>query len=261
MKVTATDLRSSWVQAGYGVYENGKVRFTDDYVYTDWLATFDGNIERITAHSEENDDGEKVLHFNYYGVTGNDVENAGAGFAALAAKVIAGDENAPALELGKVATVADYADAKEDAKNRFEDLKFAYSTDEGNFNNYLGYLYSPITSDGQYVKAFADACALVTDASKGYGAGSYVMFGSYEYGLHIVLCTEIAADYLLYADEAEFTADIETEGTVAYNFLEATNDLLESNYISKLANKYVQDGKKDGCVTRYEKVYEDLLEE
>ena len=213
----------------------------------------------MTAHTEEEDDGRETLHINYYGVKGNEIDFTE--FSALASRVITGDQNASALVLGEVRKVADYATSKQDVKNRFEDLKFAYSTDEGNFNNYLGYLYSPVTSATQYVSAFAEACAKVIDVDAGYGAGSYVMFGSYEYGLHIVLCTEIAADYLLYDNADDFKADLDDEGTVAYNFLKATNDLLESNYISKLANKFVQDGLKDGCVSKYESTYANLVDE
>ncbi|MBQ8726543.1 MAG: hypothetical protein IJY84_05555 [Clostridia bacterium] len=257
--VKAQDLRATWVQSGYGVYDNGEVKFTSDYVYTDALAKFDGTIERMTAHTEEEDDGRETLHINYYGVKGNEIDFTE--FSALASRVITGDQNASALVLGEVRKVADYATSKQDVKNRFEDLKFAYSTDEGNFNNYLGYLYSPVTSATQYVSAFAEACAKVIDVDAGYGAGSYVMFGSYEYGLHIVLCTEIAADYLLYDNADDFKADLDDEGTVAYNFLKATNDLLESNYISKLANKFVQDGLKDGCVSKYESTYANLVDE
>lgn len=266
--VKAQDLRATWVQSGYGVYENDSVKFNvGEYVYTDVLATFDGTIERISAHTEEAEDGREILSLNYYGVKGNELNFED--FRALASKVITGDDNASALVLDEVRTVADYnADneevrsaARKGAKNRFEDLKFAYSTDEGNFNNYLGYLYSPITSSTQYVSAFSEACAKVIDVDAGYGAGSYVMFGSYEYGLHIVFCTEIAADYLLYDNASDFKADLKNEGSVAYNFLKATNDLLESNYISKLANKFVQDGLKDGCVSKYESTYENLVAE
>ena len=258
--IKAQDLRATWVQSGYGVYENDSVKFkVGEYVYTDVLATFDGTIERISAHTEEAEDGREILSLNYYGVKGNEL-NFGD-FSKLASKVITGDDNASALVLDEVRKIADYATTKQDVKNRFEDLKFAYSTDEGNFNNYLGYLYSPVTSETQYVSAFAEACAKVIDVDAGYGAGSYVMFGSYEYGLHIVLCTEIAADYLLYDNAEDFKADLDDEGTVAYNFLKATNDLLESNYISKLANKFVQDGLKDGCVSKYESTYENLVAE
>ena len=176
------------------------------------------------------------------------------------AKVINGDDNASALTLNTVYEIASYttdADVKKAAKERFEDLKFAYSEDEGNFNNYLGYLYSPHTSATQYVKAFAKASKEVTER----GAGSYKMFASYEYGLHIVLCSEIAVDFFTYDDATAFANDLEVEGTAAYNFKKANNDLLESSYISKLANSYITKFNNSGCVTKFEKTYKDLIAE
>lgn len=254
LKVTATDLRSSWVQAGYGVYENGKVKFTDNYVYTDALAYFDGTIENISYHTEENEEGKEILHLTYFGVQGNKLDYAD--FTKRAAEVITGNSDAEALTLNTIYTVDNYntdADAKKSAKERFEDLKFAYSEDEGNFNNYFGYLYSPFTSATKYVKAFTKASEEVT----AQGAGAYKMFASYEYGLHIVLCTEIAVDFFAYNSLAEFQADLEVEGTAAYNFKKANNDLIESNYISKLATTYINSAST--AVTKYEKAYSDLI--
>ncbi|MBQ7374126.1 MAG: hypothetical protein IJW64_06190 [Clostridia bacterium] len=254
-KIEATDLRSSWVQAGYGVLENGKVKFKDDYVYDNAfeLAYFDGEIEKIYAHSEENEDGQKILSFNYYGVTGN--KKSYSEFLDLTARVL----GVNSVEYGVKGKIAD--GSFETVNNRFEDLKFAYSEDEGNFNNYFGYLYSPVTSDNQFVSAFAEAAK---DVSLD-GVGAYKVFGSKEYGLHVVLCTKTVAE-LIYANDddgkAKFIADLSLEDTVAFNYLEATNALLESNYISKLADKFVQDGlSKEGCVVRFEKTYADLVEE
>lgn len=251
--IEATDLRSSWVQTGYGVLENGKVKFKDDYVYDSEfeLAYFDGSIERIFAHSEENDEGQSILNFNYYGVKGG--KKSYSEFLELTARVLGVDS----VVYGKKGNIAD--GTFETVKNRFEDLKFAYSEDEGNFNNYFGYLYSPVTSDEQFVSAFAEAAKEVSAD----GVGAYKVFGSKEYGLHVILCTK-AVDELIYnSDEKDvFIGDLSKEGTVAYNYLKATNDLLESNYISKLADKFVNDGlNKEGCVVKYEKVYSDLVAE
>lgn len=251
--IEPTDLRSSWVQSGYGVLEGDKVRFKDDYVYDSEfeLAYFDGEIERITAHSEENEDGEKILNFNYYGVTG--AKKSYSDFLALTARVLGVSSVAYGGEEASVIT-ADF----ETVNNRFEDLKFAYSEDEGNFNNYFGYLYSPETSGTKYVSAFTDAAEKVSKK----GVGAYYVFGSKEYGLHVVLCTKMVDDTLIYSDKDAFIGDLTEKDTVAYNYLEATNALLESSYISKLADKFVQDGlKKEGCVVKYEKVYSELVAE
>lgn len=252
--IEATDLRSSWVQSGYGVLENGKVRFKEDYIYDkDFeLAYFDGEIERITAHSEENEDGQKILNFNYYGVTGN--KKSYAEFLDLTARVL----GVPSVTYDNVGTITEDFDV---VNNRFEDFKFAYSEDEGNFNNYFGYLYSPVTSEKQFVSAFAKAAKEVSEL----GVGAYKVFGSKEYGLHVVLCTK-TVDELIYANDeagkAKFIADLSVQDTVAYNYLEATNALLETSYISKLADKFVQDGlKKEGCVVKYEKAYSELVAE
>ena len=249
-KVIARDLRATWVQSGYGVYEGETVKFTDKYVYTDVLAKYLGSYERVETHEEETEDGGKVLKFNYYGVKPNDI--LFDEFKAIVDQVIGAT-----VEYG-VAGKVDYTD---DLHDRFEDLKFAFSSDEGNFNSYLGYLYSPVTSKTQYVSAFEAAAKEVC----AQGAGAYKMFGSYEYGLHIVLCTKTVSDIVYTLDEvgkAKFAEDLTKEGTVAYNFLEATNALLESNVIGKLANTYVQEGlSTSGVVEKYEKVYKDLIEE
>ena len=256
-KIIARDLRASWVESGYGVLEGDTVRFTDDYVYTDVLATYNGTFERVSAHEEEDEDGNTILSFNYFGVKPTDISFAD--FNTIVNSVI-DPTGAKTVEFNKV----DNVEYSEDLKERFEDLKFAFSSDEGNFNSYLGYLYSPETSSTQYVSAFAKAAEEV--CAEGKGAGYYKMFGSYEYGLHIVLCTKMVNE-LIYtatdnAGKAEFIEDLAKKGTVAYDFLEATNALIESNVISKLANTYVQHGlNEEGVVVKNDKVLKDLIEE
>ena len=255
-EIVARDLRASWVQSGYGVLEGDQtIRFTKDYVYnTDSdLAVYHGTYERVSAHEEEDEDGNTLLSFNYFGVKPTDISFAD--FNTIVNNVI-----------GKTVTfnTVDAVEYSEELKNRFEDLKFAFSSDEGNFNKYLGYLYSPETSDEQYVSAFAKAAAEVCDVENGGGAGAYKMFVSYEYGLHIVLCTKMVNELIYTLDaegKAQFIADLLAEGTVAYNFLEATNALLENSVISKLANTYIQQGLSvEGVVVKNEKVYKDLIE-
>lgn len=249
-EIVARDLRASWVQSGYGVLEgNQTIRFTDDYVYTDVLAYYNGTYERAESHEEEDEDGNTLLSFNYFGVKPNDISYSD--FNTIVNSVIG--ETVVFNTVGQVA----YND---ELKNRFEDLKFAFSTDEGNFNSYLGYLYSPETSATQYVSAFATAAQEVC----AMGAGAYKMFVSEEYGLHIVLCTKMVNELIYTLDDAgraKFVADLAEEGTVAYNFLEATNALLENSVISKLANTYIQQGLSvEGVVVKNEKVYKDLIQ-
>ena len=182
--------------------------------------------------------------------------------------MITGDDEATALVLNEKKTLsADNLNGKKitkDAFNRFEDLKFAFSTDTGNFNNYLGYAYSPITSKTQYVSAFYEACAEINGE-----VGAYKMFMSKEYGLHIVLCTA-AADYGAYDTKEAFAAALADEDSVAYLFMKAQVDLVTDNYINDIAQSFIYEytaegakikGTDDLIVTYYEKAYNDLITE
>lgn len=267
--IVAKDLRASWVKSGYGDYDAVEKTFTfsDKYVYNtsdkDWnLAVYDGKIDGVLTYTEETDDGDLELRFNFETVTPNEI-----GFTDFVGK-IKGAFGIEDLALDTPVKIAGYDDmdftARKDVMNRFEDIKFAYSTDTGNFNKYLGYLYSPITAKDTYVTEFVDACKLAT---KG-GEGTVVMFMSESYGLHVLVCTAMVNDYGHYDNLEAFTNDIEIKGTVAYNFKKANESLIESNYVSKEADrfikKYTKDTSKDGksaYITYNEKAYKDLVTE
>ena len=267
--IVAKDLRASWVKAGYGDYDAVKNTFTfsDKYVYNtsdkDWnLATYDGKIDGVHAYTEETDDGELELRFTFENVTPDEI-----GYTDFVGKI----EKAfgiDGLALDTPVKIKGYDDmdftARKDAMNKFEDIKFAYSTDTGNLNKYLGYLYSPLTAKDTYVTEFVSACELAT---KG-GEGTVVMFMSESYGLHVLVCSAMVNDYGRYADLDAFKADIDVKGTVAYNFKKANESLIESNYVSKEADRFIKkftkDTSKDGksaYITYNEKAYKDLVTE
>ena len=264
-EIQVKDLRDSWVKAGYGTYSEGKFAFSDKYVYNtsdkEWnLAEYRGKIEGVTSYVEETDD-EKVLKFHFENVTPDVM-----GYTDFVDIV----KNALGVEpvLGEAVAIPNYADKnyadKKEILNRFEDIKFAYSTDTGNFNNYLGYVFSPITSKTKYVTEFVEACTKAVEM----GEGSVAMFMSESYGLHVLICTAKEGGYGYYADKAAFEAEIETKGTVAYNFKKANETLIENNYVSKEADrfikKYTMDTSKDGknaYITYNEKAYKDLVTE
>ena len=272
--IVVKDLRSSWVQSGYGTYDGAEFTFSGDYVYNTEspLAKFNGTIEKVSAYTTTDDDGNEINHFAYSGVK---PRNYSVGeFEAIVRQVMGTDKMATVPAVGDpVARLAGYTGSESKIKkedfNNFEDLKFAFSTDEGNFNKYLGYLYSPITASTNYVKAFAKACGEVaTDETNG-GVGAYKVFVSPEYGLHIVLCTA-RGDYGCYADAEAFTADLGDKNSVAYEFMKANVDLVTDKYISDIAqsfiNKYTTDGAKidgtnDSVVVKFPKNYKDLFKE
>ncbi len=264
--VVVKDLRDSWVKAGYGNYDaiKGEFVFSDKYVYNtsdkEWnLATFKGTVGGVTSYEEETDDG-TVIKFHFENVTANEL-----GYKDFVGIVEGALGVAPVLD--EAVVIPDFTAKKYDERkeilNRFEDVKFAFSTDTGNFNKYLGYVYSPLTSKDQYVTEFVDACAKALEK----GEGSVVMFMSESYGLHLLVCTAKEGDYGYYTDFETFKNDMEIKGTVAYNFKEANASLIESNYVSKAADRFIKeytnknkDGKYD-YITYNEKAYKDLVTE
>ena len=264
--IVAKDLRDSWVKAGYGNYdaESGEFVFSDKYVYNtfdkEWnLAKFNGTVGGVTSYEEETDDG-TVIKFHFENVTANEL-----GYKDFVGIVEGALGVAPVLD--EAVVIPDFAAKKYDERkeilNRFEDIKFAFSTDTGNFNKYLGYVYSPLTSKNTYVTEFVDACAKALEK----GEGSVVMFMSESYGLHILICTAKEGNYGYYDTLEAFKSDMEIKGTVAYNFKEANASLIESNYVSKEADRFIKeytnknkDGKYD-YITYNEKAYKDLVTE
>ncbi len=268
--IVVKDLRDSWVKAGYGTYDDDGFTFSDKYVYNTadkaWnIAKFIGDVDKPTTYTEEGDD-EEILKFHYGKVTA--AKKDYSYFVSLV-------ENAMGVkpELDTAVLIPEFTsksqEEREDVLNRFEDIKFAFSTDTGNFNKYLGYVYSPITSKDQYVPEFVEACAEALEK----GEGSIVMFMSESYGLHVLVCTAKEGGYGYYdikddAGKAKFKTDMDIKGTVAYNFKKANETLIENNYVSKEADRFIKmftkDTSKDGknaYVTYNESVYKDLVTE
>ena len=264
--IVVKDLRDSWVKSGYGTYDGTNFKFGKKYVYnTDGsLATYQGNISEVTYYTEEVDDKEEV-HFNFGKVT---AENKDVSYLknVLQEYLHVNVTATGVAEQAKNADGAEYktlnAEGRKAVTNNFEDIKFAFSTDTGNFNKYLGYLYSPLTAANNYVPEFVTACKTAIEG----GAGSVVMFMSESYGLHVLMCTETAKDYGMYADKDAFKADLAVKGSVAYNFKEANIALIESTYVSKAANTIIksyipEDGTDNKYVKHFKKVYKDLITE
>ena len=259
------DQRASWVLSGYGTYDGNNFTFSDKYVYDTEgdLAKFQGTIGGVNTYKTKDDDGNDVNNFAFSNVKANKLSYTE--FKKLASKAITGAESEIALDTVYGGIVGNKIDKT--VFNKFEDLKFAFSTDTGNFNNYLGYAYSPITSKTQYVSAFYKACEEIGKQDNKVGA--YIMFMSKEYGLHIVLCTA-TANFGVYADKDAFKADLADENSVAYLFMKAQVDLVTNNYISDIAQSFITEYTKEGAkikdtdkliVNYNEKAYNDLITE
>ena len=141
------------------------------------------------------------------------------------------------------------------ALSAVNELMFAYSTDSGCLNTYMGYSVSPYGTN--FVKEFEKAAQDVVKA----GVGNYAVCLT-DYGWHIVYCSfSYTADYM--GDNT--TGDVyggynhaekDTEGTFSNLFYEYIKDAAYSNYTSEIQSRTLK--KYENCVERFENRYEDL---
>lgn len=148
-------------------------------------------------------------------------------------------------------TMRDVIDSETEAYKAmsiFNELMFAYSTDTGCLNTYLGYNVSKYSTS--FVGEFEYAAKLAISM----GVGTYTVAPS-DYGWHIIYCTYAFNEGELYSD-INWT-NIDNEGTFEYYFYEALKSNLVSSYQSILQNKQVNVYNKDPYVTIHEDRYSD----
>ena len=136
------------------------------------------------------------------------------------------------------------------ALSAVNELMFAYSTDPGCLNSYMGYLVSPYKTD--FVPEFEYAAQYAVQQ----GVGTYVVAPS-DYGWHIIYVTFVyEADGDVYGG---FNAeDVEKEGTFSNLFYESLKSTSATNYTKDAQNAVLNDYKTSG--TRYVSRYQDLLD-
>lgn len=138
------------------------------------------------------------------------------------------------------------------------ELMFAYSTDTGCLNTYMGYSVSPYGTN--FVKEFEYAAQEVVKE----GVGSYKVCLT-DYGWHIIYCSfsfnssYMGTDGDVYGGYVH--ADKDTEGTFSNLYYEYVKESAYSNYTTEQQNKLLKQYDNDTCVTRYEKRYKDLFED
>ncbi len=131
------------------------------------------------------------------------------------------------------------------------ELSFAYNTDTGGLNSYLGYAVSPNNTD--FVKEFEYAAQ---EAVRG-GAGTITVAPS-DYGWHIMYCT---FSYTGNTQPYRFNWDeIEEEGTFSNLYYEALTAENFSSYSSEIQTTVLNTYNSDTCVTVFEDRYKDLYE-
>ncbi len=145
------------------------------------------------------------------------------------------------------------------ALSAFNELQFAYSTDPGALNTYLG--YTILRYDTEFVKEYEYAAKLAVKE----GVGTYVVCPS-DYGWHIIYCTFAFDGGAVYGTEIDWTQfatdgiideDKLTENTFEYFYYQALKDSITSSYENVLQTKIVNVYNVDACVTVHEERYSD----
>jgi hypothetical protein len=133
----------------------------------------------------------------------------------------------------------------------FNELMFAYSTDTGCLNTYMGYVVSPFKTN--YVPEFEYAAQWAV----AQGAGTYVVCPS-TYGWHIIYVTYVYGEGDVYGGYNE--ADAAIEGTFSNIFAEAMKEPYSGGYATDEQNRLVLQFDNETCVVRNQKTYQDLLD-
>lgn len=142
------------------------------------------------------------------------------------------------------------------------EMMFAYSTDPGCLNKYMGYSISPYSTN--FMKEFEYAAQKAVEG----GVGSYYVVPT-DYGWHIIISTFVydkdgevykqAADKHAYNHD-EAVGDKKVEGSFSNLFYETLKSTAASNYSNEVQNNVLNDYDNEACVTRYTDRYKDLLE-
>lgn len=157
-------------------------------------------------------------------------------------------------QLGKVSgndSLLDKNGSSYKSISAFNELMFAYSTDTGCLNTYLGYSIAAEGFSTSYVPEFEYAAQ---EAVKN-GAGSIYVVGT-DYGWHIIYVTMQLPEGSVYGG---FNYDERTtEGTFSYYFYQTLKDEVSSSYTTDMQNRVIELLNNDSNVKLFKSRYKDL---
>ena len=133
----------------------------------------------------------------------------------------------------------------------FNELMFAYSTDTGCLNTYMGYVVSPFTTS--YVPEFEYAAQWAVKQ----GAGTYAVCPS-TYGWHIIYVTYAYSAGDVYGGYNQ--ADAETDGTFSKLYADALKEQYTAEYANSEQTRLILAYDNETYVARHQKAYQDLLD-
>jgi len=256
--VEGSDLRASWITNGYDFDLDtklfGEKMYTDTDVYTGY--PFNGTVvdtENKTA------DGDTIYNINSNKLSINDiVENEFLGLFGTDVTYTKNanfyTENNPDVDDFYYLYTGKVNDNLTKALAQVNDFMFAYSTDTGCFNKYLGYAYP---NSSEFVSEFSRACEYVINA----GEGSFAVVAT-DYGWHIVYCTKTVQKTSAGEYVSEYTLKPEefgVEGTFTQKFAEEILTTMQSDHYTEIQSGITTKQNTDDNVKTYAKLYKDLI--
>ncbi|MBQ9729083.1 MAG: hypothetical protein IJV85_05775 [Clostridia bacterium] len=130
------------------------------------------------------------------------------------------------------------------ALSAINELMFAYSTDTGCLNTYMGYAVTKTTN-------FVDEFEYAAQIAVKNGVGSYVVCPS-DYGWHIIYCSFVYDGEVYEGYNAQ---EKDVKGTFSNLFYES----LKATYTSEVEQEILETYNAEGSVTLYTSRYADLM--
>lgn len=135
----------------------------------------------------------------------------------------------------------------------FNELMFAYSTDTGCLNTYLGYSIAAEGYSTSYVTEFEYAA----QQAVANGTGTVYVVAT-EYGWHIMYVSMTLPAGNVYGAEGFDYDQRNEEGTFSYYFYQAMKDTVTTNYVDEINTRVMELLNVDANVTIYQSRYEDF---
>ncbi len=136
------------------------------------------------------------------------------------------------------------------------ELMFAYSTDTGCLNKYMGYSVSPYTTS--YMKEFEYAAQWAVKEAIEEGGTAFAVAPT-DYGWHIIITTFVyGEDGKVYGDYNHEEKD--TKGTFSNLYYESLKSSVVNQYTAEKEKSVLKEYNTEKSVTKFESRYKDLME-
>jgi len=233
----AKDLRSTWITAGYD-FDTATGCFTGDYAIAETPIPFQGDVHVFSEKTEEEAGQYRIDKVNEIGLN-EFIQYVNKYVYESDALDVIGDIVNDASDPSVYYRTNGTATVPKDYQDRINELMFAFSTDPGCLNTYMGYKITPVPADGKetYMQEFADSARRVLAA----GEGAYEVVAT-DYGYHFIFYSKLM-DGVDYSELTDYLNSItgetfdRTEWAQVYqDMLDDWDDADESSFLYKFAS-------------------------